>query len=429
MVRPPRLPLPRYVRRKWLRGERAWGHFFEVPTWAKQAGCPVRNEALGTDYDVACRRAETVLLKQLDSWRTAGRSDLIPDRTAEGSFDWLAATYKASEKYTKLSRSQRTNHDLGFSLVAGYTLRDGRRFGSLPLKNITTDVVDRLFDKLLVVHEPVLGPDGKPVLDGKGQPVTRPRERRTTVNHAMKSCRRAWNVVRRGNPKIVPEQNPFSRMGLKDTSKETPTGSYEQLLAFVAACDANGHASLGSAAMVAWEWLQREEHIFGVLTVEHYRPRERPDEVFIIHPKTGEEVWIPLFDAGEPLFPELMERLDAIKRGRIGGLLIVRDWVDKASGVPVPWLARSGDLTYMRHVTKDMIRAADLPLDLSFRSWRHGGMTELGDAELTDAQIRAISRHKNARTLPRYVKRTQRQIIAGTRKRRLTRTNRGDLSE
>lgn len=78
----------------------------------------------------------------------------------------------------------------------------------------------------------------------------------------------------------------------------------------------------------------------------------------------------------------------------------------------------------MRHVTKDMIRAADLPLDL-FRSWRHGGLTELGDTALTDAQIRAISRHKNARTLPRYVKRTQRQIIAGTRKRRLTRTNRG----
>jgi hypothetical protein len=152
--------------------------------------------------------------------------------------------------------------------------------------------------------------------------------------------------------------------------------------------------------------LQREEHILCLLTVEHYRPRERPGEVFIIHPRTGEEVWIPLFDAGEPLFPELMGRLDAVKRERIGGLPLVRDWVDKASGVPVPWLARSGDRAYMRHVTKDMIRAVDLPLDLSFRSRRHGGMTEPGDAELTDAQIRAISRHKNARTLPRYVKRT-----------------------
>ena len=56
-------------------------------------------------------------------------------------------------------------------------------------------------------------------------------------------------------------------------------------------------------------------------------------------------------------------------------------------------------------------------------------MTELGDADLTDAQIRAVSRHKDARTLPRYVKKTQRQIIQGTQKRRLTRTNAGRLSE
>ncbi|MEE7446560.1 hypothetical protein MRF4_01210 [Methylobacterium radiotolerans] len=51
------------------------------------------------------------------------------------------------------------------------------------------------------------------------------------------------------------------------------------------------------------------------------------------------------------------------------------------------------------------------------------------DAERTDAQIRAIRRQRNARTLPRYVERTQRRITAGTRRRRLTRTDRGDLSE
>lgn len=151
--------------------------------------------------------------------------------TTEGFFDWLAATYKPPETYTKLSRSQRSDRDLGFSLVAGYTLRDGRRSGSLSLKNITTDVVDRLFDELLIVHEPV----------------------------------------------------------------------------------------------------------------------------------------------------------GAIKRGRIGGLLIVG-----ARGTRPPGCLGSpgsGDLTYGRHVTRDMIRA-------------------LG-----------------------YVKRTQRQIIAGTRKWRVTRTKRGDLSE
>ena len=36
------------------------------------------------------------------------------------------------------------------------------------------------------------------------------RERRTTINHAMKTCRRAWNVAARRNPGKVPPVNPFA---------------------------------------------------------------------------------------------------------------------------------------------------------------------------------------------------------------------------
>jgi hypothetical protein len=31
-----------------------------VPTWARKAGCPMNNEALGPDYDAAVARAENV---------------------------------------------------------------------------------------------------------------------------------------------------------------------------------------------------------------------------------------------------------------------------------------------------------------------------------------------------------------------------------
>lgn len=64
-----------------------------------------------------------------------------------------------------------------------------------------------------------------------------------------------------------------------------------------------------------------------------------------------------------------------------------------------------------------MLTSAELDPALTFTSFRHGGMTELGDAELTDSQIRALSRHRSAKPLPRYVKMTQRQIIAGQLKR------------
>lgn len=151
------------------------------------------------------------------------------------------------------------------------------------------------------------------------------------------------------------------------------------------------------------------------------------------HPKTGQEVWWPLFDpeaADTPLFPELMARLDEIKRGRIAGLMVVRDWTDKKAGICLPWpTGNKGDLTYFRHEVKRIIRLAGLPDDLSFSSFRHGGLTEGGDADMTDREILAQSAQKTPKVLPRYVKKTMKQVANGARKRRVSRTEGGQKSE
>jgi hypothetical protein len=128
-------------------------------------------------------------------------------------------------------------------------------------------------------------------------------ERRTTINHAMKSCRRAWNVAARRNPGTVSAINPFARMGLKSSDRETPTATFEELQAFRARAKEMGLPSLATAALIAWEWWQREKDIFASLDVTHYRPKERPNAVRVLHEKTREENWIPLFDSatGVPL--------------------------------------------------------------------------------------------------------------------------------
>jgi len=402
-------PLPRYTRRKWLKGPKSWGYYFEAPTWARtppaddtRGPCPVTSEELGTDYAAAVDRVESVLLAQFDSWRTRGLSDLTPPIAAPGTLNWLLATYKDTDEFKTLDRKTRNLHEDGFSLVCGYVLKDGRRLGTVQISSIDTSVVDPLYEKLVKV----------PI---EGQ-TTKFRERRTTINHAMKSCRRAWNVAYRRHPKTVPAANPFSRMGLKGSKRLTPTATYDELIAAVAKADELGLSSLGTAMMLTWEWLQREEHIFTAFDAGHYRPKDRPREAKIVHPKNDEEVWVPLFDAGgRRLFPELMDRLDAIRQERIGGLLFVRDWGDGG-----PWPSKSGDLTLMRHKAKEILLAAGIRPEISFTSFRHGGLTELGDADLTDAQIRALSRQKST-VLPRYVKRTERQIIRGTEKRRTQR--------
>ena len=151
--------------------------------------------------------------------------------------------------------------------------------------------------------------------------------------------------------------------------------------------------------------------------------------VRVIHAKTNEENWVPLFDdAGAPLYPELMAELDAVRRGKIGGLVLTRDWGDR---LPWPtWPAPDNpDLSLMSRKVKEIIRAAGLRDALTFTSFRHGGFTEAADADLSDAEIRAQGRHKSAKVLPRYAKRTVKQMIAGTKKRRATRTKGDVLSQ
>ncbi|TAI60249.1 hypothetical protein CWO89_41750 [Bradyrhizobium sp. Leo170] len=183
-----------------------------------------------------------------------------------------------------------------------------------------------------------------------------------------------------------------------------------------------------SAALIAWEWLQRETDIFATFDVLHYRPKEHPNMVRVIDEKTNAQSWVPLLDdAGVALYPELMDELDAIKRERIGGLMLRRDWGERG---PWPTWPKPDmpDFTHMSRKVKEVIRAANLRDELSFASFRHGGLTETG-AELTDREILAQSRHTTVKVLPKYVKRTTTQIATGTKKRRAVRTKAGHLSE
>ncbi|MGB9267919.1 MAG: hypothetical protein WCB74_01700, partial [Pseudolabrys sp.] len=59
--------------------------------------------------------------------------------------------------------------------------------------------------------------------------------------------------------------------------------------------------------------------LFGAFDVAHYRAKVRPDSVRIVHPKTGEEAWWPLFgNTGRPIYPDLTAELDAMKADTVG---------------------------------------------------------------------------------------------------------------
>ncbi len=188
MTKPRRsaLPLPRYVERKPTKA--GFAYFWHVPSWARKAGCPIHDEALGLDYHAAVKRAETILLPAFDAWRKGG-DESTPSKAAQpGTLDWLFADFKSDHRFTRLDPGSKRNHENGFKLVGGYVLKDGSRLGEKRLTAIDTALVDELYPKLLVVQ----------ITDTNGNVIE--RKRKTTVNHAMKSCRRAWNICARRNP-------------------------------------------------------------------------------------------------------------------------------------------------------------------------------------------------------------------------------------
>ena len=212
-------------------------------------------------------------------------------------------------------------------------------------------------------------------------------------------------------------------MDLGYEAKPTRPVSHAELIKFVEAADKLDKSSIGTAAMIAFYWLQREEDILARLAWTHYRPVDAPHIVRIFHHKTRKLVDLPLFDDdGTILWPDLIARLDASDRR--GTLIVTRDKLDRRRKVHLPWRE-----DYFRHRVATIRTAAGIDPEVKFMGLRHGGNTEGADADLTDAQLRALSGHKTANMTVIYARETMKQRRAGARKRLEARTKGGNLSE
>jgi hypothetical protein len=81
-----------------------------------------------------------------------------------------------------------------------------------------------------------------------------------------------------------------------------------------------------------------------------------------------------------------------------------------------PRLAALYSASGMAKLVRRLRKLAKLPESFTLDAYRHGGITELEEAELTDGQGRALSAHKS-RAYEGYAKRTMERALAATRKR------------
>jgi integrase len=266
------------------------------------------------------------------------------------------------------------------------------------VRHIDAQGVDKLYDALQ-----------------KGMRVER---RLTTANKCMLRMARAWKVVHRLYPKVVPLENPFNGVELEHGQKDkAQASSRAEAYALHKALLDPGEPHLAAAPLICFEWHQRPENVIeGHLTWADYRRKERPNWVRIEHHKTGKQVDMPLADRDGPLFPELTAYLDGLEGLGIPIVPMkpkrVRGGVTMA--VPRPFLLR----TARNHVRK-AARAAGLPDYLTMEACRHGGLTELGDAEVTEQGGMALSGHSTPEAFRLYRHRTEKQRMLAARKRRI----------
>lgn len=384
--------LPSYVQKHKLAGK-VTGYFWVRPQWAKPPAlrhgqpCPVQSTPLGTDVATAITKANAINAA-FKEWRDGSQSKLVP-----GSVQWLFDWYRGTEKFTELRHVTRTGYKLAMDMVVAIEMKVGR-FGTRQAKLIDATASDALYKKAKDKHGERQG------------------------SYMMQVCRLVWNQAARHHKATGVKDNPFSGMGIKSSSgagrgnRASTRAEYE---AYKLAAAEMGKHSMAAAAAILFEGCQRVYDAFGFEDPDGYvrgvrwggyRPGE---SIGLIQSKTGNVVDIPIVDRldGEVvvLYPELEAAIGGLKRGADDDL-IVRD---ERTGA-----AYTKD--YMNKLHRRIRKKAELPDDLKFTSFRHGGITELGDSGEVD--VRAVSGHKTLNVTGIYNKASQEKALRIAARRR-----------
>ncbi len=394
-------PLPRFVITKVL-ASGLTGFYFNINKYYRQRGCTIPNEPLGTDYIVGCGEngdggRAAALNRLFDEWDATRRGEPIDTGPLVrfGNVDWLFREYKSSKAYLeKVSLRSRPDYERTMLLVADTLTKKGDRIGGRSVRSITSRAADMLYDKFI---------QGK-----KGQRLRQGEK-------AVALCAKAWDVVRRLYPAEFDRQvpNPWDGVTMQTRTKQKkPAVDREQVYAFAWGCIDLGRPEPAAAAVICFEWLQRPENVLaGYVRWTDYRSKDWLTAIRIEHHKTGEQVWHPLEETIDNVHTVFYAEAEAVlaKLPRRGIPMILREMKE---GPAKPY-----SFSGMQKIVHQMRDKIGLPSTFTLDACRHGGMTELEEAELTDGQGRALSAHRSQQSYEGYAKRTMKRALAATRKR------------
>jgi hypothetical protein len=196
-------------------------------------------------------------------------------------------------------------------------------------------------------------------------------------------------------------------MGRLLAGRKKPAVTRDEVYTFAHGCIEHGEVEAAAVAVICFEWLQRPENVIaGHIKWSGYRTGPKPT-IRIEHHKTGEIVDHPLEEGEVKFYEEAEEVLSRLKR--LCTPMILYE-VEKGKAKPFAF-------STMQHKVQRIRVKLELPSHFTFDACRHGGMTELEEAELTDGQAARFQRTGRSKVTSATPKRTEKRLLAATRKR------------
>jgi hypothetical protein len=334
---------------------------------------------------------------RLEEWRRQKANPLQePDTSRYGTVEWLVNAYLKHSSFTeRVAEFSRPDYKRVLDRVCDVILEKGR-VGDARVANIAVSTAEKIYE----------------AFGG-----TRMGEKVVTY------CKAMWKRMKPHYPELfrTDTPNPWEGVTLKRRKKQTKGHvDRETVYAFANGAIANGRGELAAAAVLAFEWLMRPSSIgSGYAPWTGYRASDHPDKIRLKHRKTDELALHPLEyverdeETGEEIVVKLYEDAEKIlaQTPRYGTSIVC-----KKNGVLF------GDGTFLAHEVREMAdklqdEGKPIPEGFSLDKCRHGGMTELEEAGLTEGQGRSLSKHKTAAAYRGYAKETEKRVLEATKKR------------
>lgn len=387
------MEMPRYTSFKRLASGKT-AFYWTCPTAYRKQGCPYLSAPLGTDLSpTELAAAAKVWNDRLEGWRSErnGTAEVAPSRY--GTVDWLVDTYQKHDSFLeRVSEYSRPDYRRVFDRVCDAEIKNDRgqtaRVGTLKVNQIGVSTAEKIYH----------------VFSDAGAA--------RTSEKVVIYCKAMWKRMRPHYPDLFRTDvaNPWEGVTIRRREKATKGHADRAMTyAFARGAIAAGEPALAAAAVLAFEWLLRPSNIgAGWAAWTGYRGEAHPDKMAIRHRKNGEMALHPLEYTDEEgrivkLYADAEDILAQVPRR---GVSIVA----KPNGM----LYGDGTLLSQRvREVADSLGLTSFTLDAA----RHGGMTELEEAGLTEGEGRSLSKHRTSAAYRGYAKETELRVLNATKKR------------